>query len=67
MINRNKKFYWLNIFVKDILSSKKISLISAIFPIVRIYNLNKIYVGNLQVNLFQPIQKLQKQSPRRVL
>ena len=38
-------------FIKDILSSKKIGLVSTIFPI---YNVNKIYTGNPQVKLFQP-------------
>ena len=52
---RKKKYSWLNIFAKDILSGKKISLVSPIFPIMPIYNFSKIYVGNPQIKLFQPI------------
>ena len=49
-----KKYSWLNIFAKNVFSGKKISLVSQIFPIIPIYNFNKIYVGNPQIKLFHP-------------
>ena len=56
MINRKQKILLIEYFCKEYsFQQKKISLVSAIFPITRIYNFNKIYVGNPQVKLFQLI------------
>ena len=56
-INRKQKEILLvEYFCKECsFQQKKINLVSAIFPILRIYNFNKIYVGNPQVKLFQPM------------
>ena len=43
-------------------SFSKKSLISAIFPIILIYNFDKIYVDNPQTKLYQPIQKLNNEN-----
>ena len=51
MIDRKQtKILLVEYFCKECsFQQKKNSLVSAIFPIIRIYNLNKIYVGNPQV------------------
>ena len=60
MINRKqtKQILLVEYFCKEYsFQQKKISLLSAIFAIIQIDNLNKIDVGNPQVKLFQLIQK----------
>ena len=42
-----RNYSWFNI--------KKTSLVSVIFPIISIYNFNKINAGNPQITLYQPI------------
>ena len=51
---KQKEILLAQYFWKGYSFAKK-SLISAIFPIISIYNFNKIYVDNPQTKLYQPI------------